>query len=85
MAVCLRFGLSGFPGKPLPLLSKLCMPLEFLAEYAYSAYVLQFVCYALWPSRSQIGTAGREGQYMAHTPTHTHTHAHARALAACGS
>mmetsp|Transcript_120371 Transcript_120371/g.286015 ORF Transcript_120371/g.286015 Transcript_120371/m.286015 type:complete len:1363 (-) Transcript_120371:278-4366(-) len=48
------FGLAGLPSLPLPLFSYAFSKLEFLENYSYAVYVLQFLCYAVWPKTGLV-------------------------------
>jgi len=42
-------GLAGLPRATPPVLGSLAMKVNFLERYSYAIYVMQFVCYHLWP------------------------------------
>jgi len=43
-------GLAGLPGVEQPLVAQGAAHLNFLESYSYAVYVLQFICYSLWPA-----------------------------------
>jgi len=43
-------GLAGLPGAELPFVAAKAAQLNFLEGYSYAVYVMQFICYHLWPA-----------------------------------
>jgi peptidoglycan/LPS O-acetylase OafA/YrhL len=50
------FGLAGLPGVEHPPLARVFGHLNFLENYSYSVYVMQFIVYHLWPT-TQVGVS----------------------------
>ena len=53
-------GLAGLPSLPLPLLASAMSRLNFLEDYSFAVYVLQFIFYNLWPQTGRVSL----GQFM---------------------
>ncbi|CAE8583298.1 unnamed protein product, partial [Polarella glacialis] len=48
------FGLAGLPSLPMSRVALVFSQFDFLENYSFAVYVIQFICYSVWPQTGEI-------------------------------